>query len=102
MGFLGLSIANTFFITIVFALFAGAGIGLLMPSMRLWVISIAAPPLRGRSVGVITSSLYLGQFLSPVIAQPIVMMSGITTLYTFIGCISVLIALYLLSQSKKG
>ena len=102
MGFLGLSIANTFFITIVFALFAGAGIGLLMPSMRLWVISIAAPPLRGRSVGVITSSLYLGQFLSPVIAQPIVMMSGITTLYTFIGCISVLIALYLLSQSKKS
>jgi MFS family permease len=96
MGFLGLSIANTFFITILFALFAGAGIGLLMPSMRLWVISIAAPPLRGRSVGVITSALYLGQFLSPVIAQPIVMMSGITTLYTFIGIIAGLIALYLL------
>jgi hypothetical protein len=31
-----------------------------------------------------------------VIAQPIVMMSGITTLYTFIGIIAGLIALYLL------
>jgi len=45
---------------------------------------------------VITSSLYLGQFLSPVIAQPILIMSGITTLYTFIGIFAGVIALYLL------
>jgi len=101
IGFLGLSIANSFIITILFALFAGAGIGLLMPSMRLWVISIAAPTLRGRSVGVITSSLYLGQFLSPVLAQPIVGKHGITILYSIIGCTSALIALYLLQSQKK-
>jgi len=102
IGFLGLSIANSLIITMFFAVFAGAGIGLLMPSMRLWVISIAAPPLRGRSVGVITSSLYLGQFLSPVIAQPIVVNHGITILYTIIGCTAAMIALYLLRSQKKA
>jgi MFS family permease len=101
IGFLGLSVANTFIITLIFAVFAGAGIGLLMPSMRLWVITVATMPLRGRSVGIITSSLYLGQFLSPVLAQPIVATHGITILYSVIGCTSIVIALYLLSQSSK-
>ncbi len=85
LGFLGLSFAQSFTLTMFFALFSGAGIGLLMPSMRLWVISIAAPRLRGRSVGVITSSLYLGQFLSPIFAQPIVGTQGITMLYVIIA-----------------
>jgi MFS family permease len=85
LGFLGLSFAQSFTLTMFFALFSGAGIGLLMPSMRLWVISIAAPRLRGRSVGVITSSLYLGQFLSPIFAQPIVGAQGITMLYMIIA-----------------
>ena len=85
LGFLGLSFAHSLTITMFFALFSGAGIGLLMPSMRLWVISIAAPRLRGRSVGVITSSLYLGQFLSPIFAQPIVGTQGITMLYMIIA-----------------
>jgi MFS family permease len=101
IGFLGLSFANSFIITLFFAVFAGSGIGLLMPSMRLWVITIAAPTLRGRSVGVITSSLYLGQFLSPVFAQPIVEHQGIAILYSIIGCASALLALYLL-QSKDN
>ncbi|NBO72931.1 MAG: MFS transporter, partial [Bacteroidetes bacterium] len=56
IGFLGLSVSGTFLMTILFSLFAGAGIGLLMPTMRLWVITIASLPLRGRSVGFITSS----------------------------------------------
>jgi MFS family permease len=82
-------------------LFAGAGIGLLMPSMRLWVITIASMPQRGRSVGVITSSLYLGQFLSPVLSQPIVAVHGITILYTIIGCVSLIMALFLLNTAHK-
>lgn len=101
IGFLGLSISSTFMITIFFALFAGAGIGLLMPSMRLWVITIASMPQRGRSVGVITSSLYLGQFLSPVLSQPIVAVHGITILYTIIGCVSLIMALFLLNTAHK-
>ena len=100
LGFFGLSIAQSFPLTMFFALFSGAGIGLLMPSMRLWVISIAEPALRGRSVGVITSSLYLGQFLSPVFAQPIVGVYGITILYSIIGVITMIIALLLLNRSK--
>ncbi|MFM8280844.1 MAG: MFS transporter [Bacteroidota bacterium] len=101
IGFLGLSIAHSFLLTLVFAVFAGSGIGLLMPTMRLWVITIASLPLRGRSVGFITSSLYLGQFLSPIVSQPVVAIHGITILYTIIGCTSIVMALYLLSRTAK-
>lgn len=101
IGFLGLSVSGTFLMTILFSLFAGAGIGLLMPTMRLWVITIASLPLRGRSVGFITSSLYLGQFLSPIVSQPVVAIHGITILYTIIGCTSIVMALYLLSRTAK-
>lgn len=102
LGFLGLSLSSDYAVMMLFAVCVGTGIGLLMPTMRLWVISIAAPRLRGRSVGLITSSLYLGQFLSPIIAQPIVGSHGITSLYTIIGCTTLLIALSLLFQSKKS
>lgn len=101
IGFVGLSIAINFPLTLFFALFAGSGIGLLMPTMRLWVITIARPALRGRSVGIITSSLYLGQFLSPIIAQPIVANNGITVLYSWIGISSGLIALILHVNGKR-
>ena len=101
IGFLGLYLSQSYSIILAFALFAGSGIGLLMPSMRLWVITVAAPSLRGRSVGVLTSSLYLGQFLSPVIAQPIVASIGIISLYGIISGIAGMISLIVFFTKSK-
>ena len=101
IGFFGVQITPSYPIILFSALFAGAGIGLLMPSMRLWVITLANPKIRGRSVGFLTSSLYLGQFLSPIIAQPIVSLQSIQSLYLIIAFIAGTLSIILFFKSKK-
>jgi MFS family permease len=101
IGFFGVQITPSYPIILFSALFAGAGIGLLMPSMRLWVITLANPKIRGRSVGFLTSSLYLGQFLSPIIAQPIVSLQSIQSLYLIIAFIAGTLSIILFLKSKK-
>jgi MFS family permease len=101
IGFFGVQITPSYPIILFSALFAGAGIGLLMPSMRLWVITLANPKIRGRSVGFLTSSLYLGQFLSPIIAQPIVSLQSIQSLYFIIAIIAGTLSIILFFKSKK-
>jgi len=50
----------------------GAGLGLIVPNLVAWVAQAAPAHLRGRLVGVMTSALFLGQFLSPLLWSPVV------------------------------
>jgi hypothetical protein len=50
---------------------AGFGLGLLVPNMNLCLVSITPSALRGRVLGGWTTCLFLGQFLSPLLSQPL-------------------------------
>ena len=52
-------------------LLSGAGTGLMFVNGSVWVIESVGAEIRGRVVGGLTSCLFLGQFLSPFISQPI-------------------------------
>ena len=54
----------------------GSGMGLLMPNLNVLLVEGLPGHLRGRAVGALTASLFLGQFLSPLLTQPIVASSG--------------------------
>lgn len=45
---------------------AGLGTGLLMPNGAQWVTTTVAASLRGRALGAMNTSIFLGQFLSPL------------------------------------
>jgi MFS family permease len=47
-------------------LVAGIGCGLLLPTLLTWSVGMLRPGERGRGVGAWTSSLSLGQFVSPI------------------------------------
>ncbi|MEU0535465.1 MFS transporter [Amycolatopsis tolypomycina] len=61
----------------------GAGIGLLNPTVNGWVVASVAPGARTRALGLLTSALFLGQFASPLLAQPVA--DGVGLGWTF-GC----------------
>lgn len=50
---------------------AGLGLGLLMPNMNLCLTSVTPDSFRGRVLSGITTSFFLGQFLSPLLSQPL-------------------------------
>jgi MFS family permease len=57
-------------------LISGAGFGLQMPNMTMWLSSIATAQQRGRLIGGLTASMFLGQFLAPFIAYPLITWTG--------------------------
>jgi MFS family permease len=51
---------------------AGSGVGILIPNMYVWLASETPNAIRGRILGGFTTALFLGQFLSPVLSQPLI------------------------------
>ncbi|MFW5758095.1 MAG: MFS transporter [Bacteroidota bacterium] len=78
LGYWIISIADSYLMVIPGILVSGFGFGLMMPNINLWLISLAPPALRGRLVGYLNFSLFLGMFSSPILIQPLI---GITGLY---------------------
>jgi MFS family permease len=60
----------------------GAGFGLLMPNNSVWLAELAPEYARGRLLGGMTTCNFFGQFLSPLVFQPVIAFSG---LYGILG-----------------
>ncbi len=70
---------------------SGLGIGQLIPNLYVWLADETPVHLRGRVIGGFTTALFLGQFLSPIVSQPIT--STFATENTFLIAGLVLLAL---------
>ena len=51
-------------------LLSGIGSGFLFPNTGLWIAAVAPARLRGRLMGGLTTSYFLGQFSTPFLLQP--------------------------------
>jgi MFS family permease len=51
---------------------AGIGIGIAFPNMYVWLANSAPLAIRGRALGGMNTALFLGQFISPILSQPVV------------------------------
>ena len=79
----------------------GIGFGLFMPNVNTWLADIAPYEFRGRIMSGITTSVFLGQFLSPLVTQPINMILNIDELYLLCGIALIgLTILILINRSK--
>jgi MFS family permease len=72
--------------------FMGVGFGLVMVNINAWLLSRVPAHRRGRAVGVLTMSFFLGQFFSPIVFQPFVAFAGIQGLFLAIACVSFITA----------
>lgn len=75
-GFGLLAIANSTPPVLVATLLIGAGFGLVMPNFISIALTVAPPHRRGAASGAITTSIFLGQFLSPLASQPLISALG--------------------------
>lgn len=109
LGFIVISLAHSSLLLIIGASFCGFGMGIMMAASNMWVTTIASDIDRGRYVIALTMIVYLGQFLSPFIAMPIVNMFGYSAPYGFftqvgIFCLGIFIITVLIGvvSSKLG
>jgi MFS family permease len=67
---------------------AGVGIGLMIPNLYVWLASEAPQSTRGRVLGGFTTALFLGQFLSPILSQPLTIAYDVRAVFILAGAIS--------------
>ena len=76
---------------------SGIGVGLTLPNINLWLLSVIPSGARGRAVGGLTTAIFLGQFLSPIAIQPIASQTGFSSAFTVTGVITLVLGLIFLS-----
>lgn len=92
-GFLTIATAGTYGQVLAGMALMGASLGVYMPSLSLWLMAIAPAPLRGRLMGGMTTALFLGQFLSPLISQPLSQQIGLGPCFAVVGGVLLALAL---------
>jgi len=102
-GFVIISFANALPLVVTSMIINGFGIGLMMPNINLWAIELTEPAQRGKTLGMLTMCLFIGQFLSPIVMQPVVGAVGLTGLFLSVGVmLTIMAALFLVFRRKLG
>lgn len=55
---------------------SGIGLGWCMPNINVWILATVPAERRGRAMGGQTTGVFVGQFLAPIAAQPLVTLGG--------------------------
>ena len=93
IGYLIIGLATSYNLVLLGLIVAGLGFGLLMPNLNVWLSSMIPDALRGRALGGLTTFFFLGQFLSPIVSQPITNIVGLGRTYVTAGFLLLLIAI---------
>jgi MFS family permease len=76
IGFVIIALAPSWPGVWVGAAVVGAGWGWTMPNLNVWLLAGVAPGGRGRALGWLMSSVFIGQFVAPLPAQPLIAAGG--------------------------
>jgi MFS family permease len=79
---------------------SGVGGGMLIPNWVTWVSSFAPAHLRGRLLGGLTTGIFLGQFFSPLLAQPFIAAFGLGNVIAGFGVLAILLGVGLLGRTQ--
>lgn len=97
IGFIIIGISTQYWQVIAGIMACGLGVGLLIPNVNLWVVSLAPITVRGKYVGYLTTAMFVGMFLSPVLIQPIQKTVGVDNSFIVLGVIMAFVSgMYLL------
>jgi MFS family permease len=72
---------------------AGMGLGILMPNMTVWLSAAVPDAVRGRALGGLSTAMFLGQFLSPIVTQPFTKAWGLGAGYALTGGFLAIVAI---------
>lgn len=81
IGLAGIGLIETFVYLFVPFAVMGAGFGLIIPNLTAWLAAETTQQIRGRAMGIYSAALFFGQFMAPVISQPIANRSSIAMVY---------------------
>ncbi|MBC8139462.1 MAG: MFS transporter [Fibrella sp.] len=92
-GYVGIGLSPNYGAVLASLIVAGLGFGLLLPVTSVWLTSATPPALRGRIIGGLTTAMFAGQFLSPLITKPLSDQFGLAATYVGAGIVTLCIGI---------
>ena len=71
-GYFIVSLSSSYGAVVAGLAVSGLGIGLIVPSQDSWMLAIAPGSRRGVATGLVATVMYLGQFMVPILLQPVI------------------------------
>jgi MFS family permease len=101
VGLLGLAVAPAVPVVVVAAVITGFGNGLLLPALLTWAMRSLSFEQRGRGTGVWTSSVFIGQFICPLVVLGLSgAISGLTSALLVLGVVALIAAVAVRSTQR--
>lgn len=100
LGFLLVAWADSVAVVIAGLCLTGASSGLQMPTLNNWLTDMASSASRGKVLGALTTAIFLGQFVSPLVLTPLLARVSYSPFFAIIGCAMLLVWLALLASSR--
>jgi MFS family permease len=85
VGYGAIAQAASYGVALVGLAIAGLGLGIFTPNMTVSLTAATPAALRGRILGGLTTSFFLGQFFSPLVSQPLSQRIGLAATYALAG-----------------
>ncbi|CCQ10013.1 GGDEF [Pseudoalteromonas luteoviolacea B = ATCC 29581] len=85
LGFVVQSGANSIASIIAASVITGIGLGLIRPNLVVWLFEFVPVSRRGKAMGVIMTCYFTGQFLSPMLLEPISRRVGYPLFFHFVA-----------------
>ncbi len=93
IGYLLIGQSSNWAQALVGLIVSGMGLGILMPNMTVWLSSAVPDAVRGKALGWLSTSMFLGQFLSPIVTQPLNKAFGFGGTYAVTGGLLTIVGL---------
>ncbi|MGB3293650.1 MAG: MFS transporter [Phormidesmis sp.] len=101
LGYAGIGLVGSYWLVLLGLIPTGIGLGLMMPNLNVWTANEVPDALRGRALGGLTTFMFLGQFLSPIVSQPLRRSLGMMATYGLVGVALVVLSALLWVYRKK-
>lgn len=93
VGYVLASLVTTYFLILAGLAVVGIGVGLLVPNQKAWTAAVTPDDDQGVALSGMTSLMFFGQFLSPIILVPFQARFGLATTLAGLGGIVLIFAL---------
>ena len=84
-GYASIALAENFIQLVLACALSGVGTGLLLPNISAWLVNTVPPEVRGKSIGINSSFIFLGQFTSPIFLKPLMVHFNQATTFLIAG-----------------
>lgn len=92
-GYAILSTASNLWAIVAGLMITATGLAIAGPTLSNWIITLAGDAVRGRAVGILTAGLFAGQFISPILSQPIIDAVGLRPAFLCLAAAAALAAI---------